>query len=187
MKKFEINGSKTLLIVETGLLIAITFVMTTVVKIPTPVMGYVHAGDGAALFAGLFLGPLWGSFAGAAGSMLSDIFGGYMVFAPGTFVIKFLMVLVSSLIMKKLSSLKGGEARPGKHFIYPIISGVAGEAVMIAGYFLYNIFLMMFINNGAGSVTLSAAIAASATEMPFNAVQGIFGVVIYSLLYHIKK
>ncbi len=185
MKKSGFDGSKTLLIVETGLLIAITFVMTTVVKIPTPVMGYVHAGDGAALFAGLFLGPYWGSFAGAAGSMLSDLFGGYIVFAPGTFVIKFLMVLICSLIMKKLSSK--GEAPARKHFIYPIISGVAGEAVMIAGYFLYNIFLMMFINNGSGAVTLSSAIAASATEMPFNAMQGIFGVVIYSLLYHIKK
>ena len=64
-----------------GVMAALVFVMTYFPKIPVPVTGgYVHLGDGAIFLSVLLLGPL-GIPAAAVGSMLSDLIGGYMVYA----------------------------------------------------------------------------------------------------------
>ena len=62
-----------------------------------------------------------------------------------------------------------------------VISGIFGEAVMVLGYFLFEIFMLAVLN---GSSTSAATIAATASVIP-NVVQGVFGVIISTVLYPI--
>ena len=76
------KDSKIRKLVMAALLAALTYVATTVIKIPTPTGGYVHPGDGMVLLSGWLLGPWWGGAAAGIGSMLVDLLGGYPSFAP---------------------------------------------------------------------------------------------------------
>lgn len=50
------KDSKIRKLVMAALLAALTYVATTVIKIPTPTGGYVHPGDGMVLLSGWLLG-----------------------------------------------------------------------------------------------------------------------------------
>ena len=69
---------KTKTIITAALLAALTTVATMVIRIPTPTLGYIHLGDGMVLICGILLGPGLGAVAAGIGSMLADLFGGYM-------------------------------------------------------------------------------------------------------------
>ena len=71
----------------TALFAALACVATMVITIPTPTGGFVHLGDGIALLCGWLLGPLFGGVAAALGGMLADLFSGYPLYAPATFLI----------------------------------------------------------------------------------------------------
>ena len=62
--------------VMAAVMAALTYVATTVIKIPAPTGGYVHIGDGLVLLCGWILGPWWGGAAAGIGSMLVDLLGG---------------------------------------------------------------------------------------------------------------
>src|SRR5574344_1143290 len=82
------NRSKIQKITITALFAALTFVATMVIKIPTPgTSGYIHPGDALVILSGVFLGPVYGFLAAGLGSMLSDLLGGYFLYAPVTFLI----------------------------------------------------------------------------------------------------
>ncbi len=172
------NLKNTQLLVSAALLAALTYVATTVFRFPTPTFGYVHIGDGFVLLTGFLLGPVTGGLSAGIGSALSDLLGGYAVWAPGTFVIKFLTALTAALVLRGFTGKDKRHPNP----LQTALSGLMGEAVMILGYFLYNIFMLTVINAGVSEVTLYAAAAESLAEIPFNAVQGAFGVVISAIL-----
>ncbi|MBQ9606105.1 MAG: ECF transporter S component [Lachnospiraceae bacterium] len=167
----------TRVLVMAALLAAMTYVATTVIKIPTPTMGYVHIGDSFVLLSGFLLGSLTGGLAAGIGSMLSDLLGGYVAWAPGTFIIKFATAAVGALVFERLGK-KTGLHLPARS----IISGVSGELVMIVGYFLYNIIMLTLVNTGAEQVALGAAIVQSFAEIPFNGAQGIIGICLSTAL-----
>ena len=133
-----------------GVLAALVFVMTYVPKVPVPVTGgYVHLGDGAIFLAALLLGPL-GIPAAAIGSGLSDILGGYMVYALPTMLIKALVALIAWKIWKEGS------------WLWAAIAFVLAEVAMVAGYFAFETFMY-------GTVAAWAAVGP-------NSIQGIAGV-----------
>jgi uncharacterized membrane protein len=156
---------------------ALTMVATMVIKIPTPTMGYVHLGDCFVLLSGFLFGPLIGGIAAGMGSMLADILGGYVLWAPGTFVIKYITAFMAGLVFNRLS-------KNSKHHIAvkSAIAGVTGEIFMITGYFLYNILILSVVNTGAESVALGEAIVQSVSEIPFNVAQAITGIALSSVL-----
>ncbi len=162
------------IVVMGAMFAALTFVATTVIKIPTPTMGYVHPGDGFVILSGFLLGPFAGGLAAGTGSMLSDLLGGYVMWAPGTFVIKFITAYTAGVIYRRLSE-KHTASRS-------IISGVIGEIIMITGYFLFNILILTVINAGDETVTMGAAVTQSVLEIPFNVAQGIAGIIISTAL-----
>lgn len=165
---------------------ALTLLATSVLKIPTPTMGYIHIGDTFVILSGIFLGPLLGGLAAGIGSGLSDLLGGYPVWAPGTFVIKFLTAMVAAFVFKAFE--KAAASKNKKLFVAAVpISGVIGEIVMVIGYFFYNIIMMIFANGGASDVTFAAAAVESAAEIPFNLVQAAVGIVLSTILYPIIK
>ena len=150
--------------VTAAVLAALACVATMVVQIPSPMNGYVNLGDCFVLLSGWLLGPWWGAAAGGIGSMLADLLLGYGHYAPGTLIIKGAMSLVAALIFKAF----------GKNTAGALVSGVAAEIIMVAGYFGYAALLL---GKGIGA----------AASIPGNLVQGAMGLVIGLVLFVLLK
>lgn len=115
-----------------ALFAALCFVGTLLVSIPLP-MGYFNVGDVFVLLAGWCLGPLYGGVAAGLGSALADVVSSYAFYAPFTFFIKGLDAVITYtvwLFLKKWIHLKGAEV------VSRLLSAVAGEGIMVLGYFL---------------------------------------------------
>lgn len=143
-------------VVMTALLAAMACVATMIIKVPSPTDGYMNLGDTIVLLGAYLLGPAYGAAAGGIGSALADLLSGYPVYVPATLVIKAVMAAAAGLLYRR-----------NKNAI--ILCGVAAEAIMVVGYWLFDGFL-------AGSL------AASAAGIPSNLVQAAFGLVLSTLL-----
>ncbi len=156
--------STTQKIVFTALLTALVCVATMIIKIPLPSKGYINIGDAVVLLSGWLLSPLYGFLAAGIGSALADIFSGYIIYAPATFVIKGIMALLSCILFKKvfLNSNK---------IFSRIISGLIAEIVMVGGYFLFEGLLYGFMT--------------AAVNIPANAIQGTAGIILGLLLVEV--
>ncbi|SEI99492.1 Uncharacterized membrane protein [Lachnospiraceae bacterium A10] len=179
------NSEKLKKLVFTGLFTAMVFISTYAIKIQTPTMGYIHPGDGMVLLAGVLLGPLYGGFAAGFGSMLSDLIGGYMFYVPATFLIKAFTAIIAYAVfhqaqkqLKKIAKIQD--------YIGVVFAGVIAELFMVIGYFVFEIFLLAFTTGtGLDTASLAAGTAASLAGVPFNLVQGLFGVLVSSALFPI--
>ena len=90
-----------------ALMAAMACVATMVIKIPIPATGgYINLGDCIVLLSGIILGPVYGGIAAGLGSALADLLGGYVAFAPATFIIKGLMAVVAALLIRDTSRKK---------------------------------------------------------------------------------
>lgn len=143
---------------------ALVCVATMIVKIPSPLKGYINLGDCIVLLSGWILPPGYGFLAAGVGSALADIFSGYAVYAPATFAIKGLMAIIAYLVFKILS-------KKTKDFPARLISGMLAEAEMILGYLLFEGVMYGF--------------SPSLVNIPANAVQGIAGLIIGIILIKI--
>ena len=148
-------------IVITSLFAALTCVATILIKIPSPLNGYINLGDGIVLLAAWVLPLPYGVIAAGLGSALADVFSGYFVYAPATFVIKALMAIVAYSLYKLF-------AKKIKSTVSRIFSGILAEIVMILGYYLFEGVLYGFVS--------------SLVNIPANAVQAVAGIVIGVLL-----
>lgn len=144
-------------IVITSLFAALTCVATILIKIPSPLNGYINLGDGIVLLAAWVLPLPYGVIAAGLGSALADVFSGYFVYAPATFVIKALMAIVAYSLYKLF-------AKKIKSTVSRIFSGILAEIVMILGYYLFEGVLYGFVS--------------SLVNIPANAVQAVAGIVI---------
>ena len=166
-KKQEVNEMKDKRIrnlVFAALMAALTYVATMVVKIPSPMQGYVNLGDSCVLLSGWLLGPWWGGAAAGIGSMLTDLLNGYAHYAPGTLVIKGVMALVAALIAKAMANKPVGY----------VVSGVVAEIIMVVGYFGY---AGLLLGKGIGA----------AASIPGNLVQAAMGLAIGLILFTVLK
>ena len=150
------NG-KTKTLVSAAMLASLTCVATMIIKIPSPVKGYLNLGDCVVLLAGWMLPPGYAFLAAGLGSALADLFSGYAAYVPATFVIKGTMAVIAIFAYRRLEERLG--VRPAR-----ILSGVLAEAEMVLGYFLFESLLY-----GA---------APSAVNIPANAVQGAAGLIL---------
>jgi len=132
-----------------GLMAALVLVGTMLIQVPTPTKGYIHIGDSMVYLSGILLGPLAGSIAAALGSMLADMFSGYGIYAPATFVIKGLDALVVGYIYNKIVSEDAGTV---KKLITFGTSVLLGGAIMVAGYLAYESVLYGFPTAALGII-----------------------------------
>ena len=153
-------NEKTKKLVLAALMTALTCVATMVIKIPSPLKGYINLGDCMVLTAGWMLSPAYAFLAAGLGSALADVFSGYVLYAPATFLIKGCMALIAFYGCKLLA--KNSQTLPR------ILSGAVAEIAMILGYFVFEGFLYGF--------------APSVVNIPPNGVQGVAGLVIGILL-----
>ena len=154
------NGSQTRMLVMAGLFAALGCVATMVLQVPSPTGGYMNLGDTVVILGAYPLGPVYGAIAGGVGPALADLLSGYGVYVPATLVIKALMGLTAALLYRAL----------GKKSWAPVVCGVAAEAIMVVGYWLYD---GLFIVN---------SLAGGAAGIPSNLVQAAFGLVVSTLL-----
>ncbi len=129
------SHDRVLKIVLSGLFAAIIFVLTAFVPIPLG-HGYANAGDAFVVLSGIMLGPWAGLAASGVGSALADLYLGYSVYAPATFIIKGLMAVCAFLIFK---SVKGKAEKPAVLAI--ALAYIVGELIMVSGYFLFETIL----------------------------------------------
>ena len=85
------ENNKTKKIVMAAMFAALCCVATMIIKIPSPLKGYLNLGDCIVLLSGFMLSPVYAFLAAGLGSALADLLGGYVAFAPATFIIKALM------------------------------------------------------------------------------------------------
>lgn len=136
-----------------GLLAALTTV-ATYFPLPIPIAhGYVNLGDCLVILSGVLLGPVYGFGAAAVGSCLADLFSGFGVYAPATFIIKGAMALTVGLLVGKTIKSR---------ILALSLSALLAETVMVLGYLCYELILY-----GTGAVA----------SVPANCLQGIFGAV----------
>ena len=147
-------------------------VSTLIVTVPLP-NGYFNVGDVFVLLAGWCLGGIWGGAAAAVGSALADLWSGFALYAPATFLIKGLNAALAWLVafsMKKLIK------KDSLDFLSRIVGAIAGEAVMVLGYFLFE--------------TVLYGVAGGALALVGNVLQGVccgaLAVILFSALYPIK-
>ena len=95
---------------------------------------------------------------------MADIFSGYVIYAPATFVIKGLMAFVACIGFKLLSKFMNNR-------LSRTISGAAAEVLMVVGYFIFEGFMYGFLP--------------SAVNIPANSVQGAAGLILGSVLIRI--
>ena len=162
-------------LVIAALMTAFTCTSTMIIKISTPTFGYIHLGDGLVLLSGITLGPAAGAIAAGTGSMLADVFSGYLSWAPATFIIKALTAGIAGLLFRRLKKHMTTAAIRGAAVI---LSGLIGETIMVIGYFLYETGLAAAASGGFTQAAVAAGAASSATGIPFNIVQGVTGIVI---------
>ena len=149
-----------------AVLTALVFVATYIIQIPMPATGgFINLGDCMVLLSGFLLGPLWGAAAGGIGSMLTDIVAGYGSFAPGTLIIKALMACCAALVYKALKN---------KTKLAATVGALLGEVIMVLGYFAYE---GLFLGFGMGA----------AASIPGNAIQGLVGMIVGILVFHILE
>ena len=156
--KMKTNTQK---IVITSLLAALCCVATMIIKIPSPMKGYLNIGDCIVLLCGWLLAPGYGFVAAGLGSALADMFSGYLTYAPATFLIKGSMALIAFACFKLMNKRIG--RLPSQ-----IIGAVLAEIVMVLGYYVFEGFMYGFIP--------------SAVNIPANAVQGAAGLILGIIL-----
>jgi len=153
--------SKTKKMIITSLLAALACVATMIVKIPSPLNGYINLGDCIVLVTAFLLSPGYGFAAAGLGSALADLLSGYIVYAPATFLIKGIMALIVffcfRLLHKKIGKL------PAR-----LIGGILAEFFMILGYFLFEGILYSF--------------SSSLVNIPLNCIQGAVGLTLGLIL-----
>lgn len=137
-----------------GIFTALVLLATWLLKIPLPVVGYIHLGDGIIFLSAVFLGP-FAAVPAALGSGLADFAAGFPVFIPATVVIKGVMGLLSGVMLRRLG---------GKHVLPQIGVFLVAEIIMVAGYFGYE-WILYGINTAYPNIL-------------YNTIQGIAGIVL---------
>lgn len=156
------TGLTTHNIVLYALFIALTVVMTIIIRIPIPLsQGYFNIGDSILLLSSMLLGPGAGFFIGGMGSALADLFTGYSFYVPITFIVKGLEGLLCGWLFLKMHRTK------------PLIPALLAGIWMAAGYFFGDWLLFGF--------------AAGIAGFPVNLLQGIIGASLATLFYTVIK
>ena len=134
---------------------ALIMVATAVIKVPGPIAGYYHLGDGVLFVMAMLMGASTGALSAGVGSALADLMAGYGMYAPVTFVIKACMGYIA------------GRFANGS-ILRRILVFTLCELIMVAGYFAFEVVIIGF--------------AAAGADVVLNMIQGLFGIVIGTVL-----
>ena len=171
------RNEKTDTLVLTALMTCLVCLATYAFKIPNPfTQGYVHVGDTFIFMSVLILGKKNGAIASSVGAALADIFGGYAIFAIGTFIAKGLMAFVMGLIIEK--GWESEQEHPDRKQI-KILSLAPYELLAMALGGLTEVIIYIFVNSMVdGNFTVGLL------SIPGNSLQFAVSMVIAVVLTH---
>lgn len=142
-------------IVISAMFAALCCVATMIIRVPTiGTNGYVNIGDTIVLTAAWFVGGPYGALAAGIGSGMADLLAGYGHYVLGTFIIKFSMALIASLLYKII--VRNDKLK----YVGCVASAIVAETLMVLGYFAFE------------ATVLQYGLAAAAS-IPSNIVQGV--------------
>lgn len=144
-------------LIFSALFAAIIFVATSYLKVPLPVMGYVHLGDGIIFLASSLLPLPYAIAVAAVGASLADLMAGYTQYILATFILKALTAAV-------FSSRKGRSVN-----LRNITALVPAIIINAGGYYLFEAILY-------------SSFVSPLANIPFNVIQSVCGAIIFILL-----
>ncbi len=167
MKSLKVKeDEKIKILIMTSLMIAVVFISGSIIKIPT-LNGFMQPGDCMVLLSGVLLGKKYGTVSASIGMALVDIFAGYLIWAPFTFVIKGLMAFFVAVIIERFKD---------KTIKVYILAFIIGGIIDLFGYFIANAImggLILGASNGfIGSIIYAAM------HLLGDTVQVILGIII---------
>jgi uncharacterized membrane protein len=175
------NNSKTTRLAMTALMAALAYISFTFLQIKIPTPGGVtsfHLGNTFCVLAALLLGGIPGGIAGAVGMGIGDLLDPtYVLYAPKTFFLKFMIGVITGLLAHKLFHIK---QRTGRSLLIAVVLSTAGGMLFnviaepIVGYFYTTIFF------GASD---EAAKALASWNFITTSVNAILAVLISSAVY----
>ncbi len=154
-------------IAEVAMLTAIIYVLTRI-NVPLPISvnggGLMHLGNIGLVIAAIIFGKWQGAVAASVGMALFDVTAGYFVWAPFTFVIRFMMGYSIGLIAYKFKKIEP---------INLILAILVGGAIMVVGYFITSVILFgdvkaAFINSIGDIVQVIIAFIAIPIALMLN-------------------
>lgn len=92
--------------------------------------GYTHLGTLAMFLIAVKYGKFYGMISAALGMTIFDVLGGWLVWAPGTFVVRLFAGYVFGLLAE---SSKG----QGKSLVKNVLSLLGGGLVILVGYYVF--------------------------------------------------
>jgi hypothetical protein len=176
-------------LVLTGLMAALCYVAFAFLKIPIPTPGggmtALHIGNAFCVLAALILGGPCGGLAGAIGMSIADVMDPvYVVSAPKTFVLKFLIGLISGLVAHRIGHIT--EEHDKKYIfkwsLFASLAGLGFNVIMdpLAGYLYKTYFLgipqdasRIMATWAAGATALNAAVGTVVVVLVYAALRPI--------------
>jgi len=130
------SNKKVFKMVLTAVMMALVFVGTKIIQIPTPTGGYIHIGDGFVFLSGIVLGPFYGAIAGGVGSMLTDLLSGYTQYAVITLILKGLASFIVAVVVR-------GEFKNNSiNRFSKLVGCILGAFLIVVGYFAFEAYAL---------------------------------------------
>jgi uncharacterized membrane protein len=146
----------------------LTFVGTTVIRVPIPATGgYFNLGDTFVMIAGLLYGPFVGALVGLIGPAAADAVG-FPQFILATAIVKFCEGGAVGFI---------GGSQNSQNSIRPIFALAVGIVILVAGYFIFEAYIYPLLAQNIPFFKVTDFKAAIAEIVP-NLLQGILSAII---------
>lgn len=169
------RNQKTLKLVMTGLMAALSYVVFTFLQIKITLPGgdatSIHLGNAVCVLGALLLGGLYGGVGGAIGMTIGDLLDPiYITYAPKTFVLKLCIGLITGLIAHKIGRIST-EKDTKKVLLFTILAACGGLLFNVifdplAGYY----YKLLILGKPAADLTLGWNIAATSINAVTSAV-----------------
>lgn len=145
-----------------AIMTAVVAVFTMVIRIPSPIGGYISLCDAAVSFAAYAFGPFTGLIASGLGAAFADLIGGFPQWALISFIVHGIEALLMGLIVRKDST----------SIPMLIIAALIAVIVVSGGYLLLTTLF--------GLTVFSEAILEVPGNIAQSAVGAVLGLVLYS-------
>ena len=144
-----------------AIMTAIVAVFTIIIRIPSPIGGYISLCDAAVTFVAYAFGPFTGLIAGGLGAAFADLLGGFPQWALISFIVHGVEALLMGLVVRKDSS----------SMAMRIVAALIAVVIVSCGY--------LFLTTLFGLTVFTEALL----EVPGNIIQSGVGAIIGLLLY----
>lgn len=159
----KLSSTKTVEIVQIGIMAAIVYIATYLIKIPVGSGAVLHIGDSMVYLAAILLGKKKGVIAAVLGMTIFDLTTPYFFWAPFTLVVKGGMAYITAAIAYR-------KGYTGDNFWNNLFAFIIAGSWMVLGYLLSGFVVYELISNDSllafkdiifniGQVTVGIAIA----------------------------